>query len=54
MSPTMAALRVGKAGAGDADKDSSRRPVDPDFGKGYENTFSDGFPIHMTAEVSCG
>ena len=44
---------AGKAGAGDADKDSSRRPVDPDFGKGYENTFSDGFPIHMTAEVRC-
>ncbi|KAK9821302.1 hypothetical protein WJX81_005032 [Elliptochloris bilobata] len=43
---------MGKAGVGDADGDPARRPVDPDFGKGYENTFSDGFPIHLTAEES--
>ena len=52
--PKMVGRRAGKAGVGDADKDPSRRPVDPDFAKGFENTFSDGFPIHMTAEVGCG
>ena len=53
LSSLVAGWCAGKAGVGDADKDSARRPVDPDFGEGYENTFSDGFPIHMTAEVSC-
>ncbi len=46
-----AASRAGKAGEGDADSDPARRPVDPSFAKGFENTFSDGYPIHLTAEV---
>ncbi len=46
-----ATSRAGKAGEGDADSDPARRPVDPSFAKGFENTFSDGYPIHLTAEV---